>query len=176
MLRQFVEAVKDRLGDNGRSKDGTAAAEVKTVKEDWLREWMPKLTSDEVPMTPYRVIWDLMKTVSPGDAIVTHDSGSPRDQIVPFYQAAGPRSYLGWGKSHGLGTGLGLTIGAKLAAPDKLAIHWMGDCGIWHGGTGLRNRGAVWHTHSGHSFQQLHHGCGGPPNGPSPTTFTGPGT
>jgi thiamine pyrophosphate-dependent acetolactate synthase large subunit-like protein len=26
-----------------------------------------------------------------------------------------------------LGTGLGLTIGAKLAAPDKLAIHWMGD-------------------------------------------------
>ena len=127
VLRQFVEAVKDRLGDNGRSKDGTAAAEVKTVKEDWLREWMPKLTSDEVPMTPYRVIWDLMKTVSPGDAIVTHDSGSPRDQIVPFYQAAGPRSYLGWGKSHGLGTGLGLTIGAKLAAPDKLAIHWMGD-------------------------------------------------
>jgi thiamine pyrophosphate-dependent acetolactate synthase large subunit-like protein len=47
--------------------------------------------------------------------------------MVPFYRAAGPRSYIGWGKSHGLGTGLGLTIGAKLAAPDKLAIHWMGD-------------------------------------------------
>ena len=34
---------------------------------------------------------------------------------------------MGWGKSHGLGTGLGLAIGAKLAAPDKLAVHWMGD-------------------------------------------------
>jgi thiamine pyrophosphate-dependent acetolactate synthase large subunit-like protein len=68
-----------------------------------------------------------MQTVDPADAIVTHDSGSPRDQMVPFYRSSVPRSYLGWGKSHGLGTGLGLAIGAKLAAPDKLAIHWMGD-------------------------------------------------
>ena len=127
VLRQLIEAVEHRLGSRRRAADGAMAAEIKTIKEGWLREWMPKLTSDEVPITPYRVIWELMQTVDPADAIVTHDSGSPRDQIVPFYQSAGPRSYLGWGKSHGLGTGLGLTIGAKLAAPDKLAIHWMGD-------------------------------------------------
>ena len=78
-------------------------------------------------MTPYRVLWELTQAVDPSEAIVTHDSGGPRNQMVPFYRAAGPRSYIGWGKSHGLGTGLGLTIGAKLAAPDKLAINWMGD-------------------------------------------------
>ena len=127
VLSQLIEAVKDRLGDKARTNDGAMAQEVKVIKEEWLSQWMSKLTSDEVPMSPYRVIWELMKTVDPADAIVTHDSGSPRDQIVPFYQAAGPRSYLGWGKSHGLGTGLGLAIGAKLAAPDKLAINWMGD-------------------------------------------------
>ena len=127
VLGQLIEAVTDRLSEKGRDRDGAMAQEVKTVKEKWLADWMPKLTSDEVPMTPYRVIWELMHTVGPGDAIVTHDSGSPRDQMVPFYRAAGPRSYIGWGKSHGLGTGLGLSIGAKLAAPDKLAIHWMGD-------------------------------------------------
>ena len=44
----------------------------------------------------------------------------PRFEIMPFYEADGPRSYLGWGKSHQLGTGLGLTIGAKLAAPDEI--------------------------------------------------------
>ncbi len=127
VLRQLIEAVKDRLGGRGRAGDGAVAQEISAAREAWLREWMPKLTSDEVPITPYRVIWELMQTVDPADAIVTHDSGSPRDQMVPFYRATAPRGYLGWGKSHGLGTGLGLTIGAKLAAPDKLCIHWMGD-------------------------------------------------
>ena len=127
VLGQLIEAVKDRRGGGSRSGDGVVAGEIKAVKDDWLGEWMPKLTSDEVPINPYRVIWELKRTVDPDEAIVTHDSGSPRDQIVPFYQAGNPRTYLGWGKSHGLGTGLGLAIGAKLAAPDKLAVHWMGD-------------------------------------------------
>ena len=74
---------------------------------------MAKLTSDEVPINPYRVIWEFMNNVPPGEAIVTHDAGNPRFEIMPFYRADGPRSYLGWGKSHQLGTGLGLTIGAK---------------------------------------------------------------
>ena len=127
VLGQLTEAVKDRLGGSGAAKDGTTAQEIKTVTESWLGEWMPTLTSEEVPITPYRVIWELMQTVDPSQAIVTHDSGSPRDQMVPFYRARVPRSYIGWGKSHGLGSGLGLAIGAKLAAPDKLAVHWMGD-------------------------------------------------
>ncbi|MCH8871101.1 MAG: hypothetical protein IIC85_15420, partial [Chloroflexi bacterium] len=63
----------------------------------------------------------------PNEAIVTHDSGSPRDQLMPFYQAGGPRTYIGWGKSHGLGTGLGLNMGAKLADPDKFVVNFMGD-------------------------------------------------
>ena len=126
VLGQFIEAVKDRLGGVARN-DGVMAHEVKEAYGEWLREWMPKLTSDEVPITPYRVIWDLMQTVDPAGAIVTHDSGGPRDQMVPFYRATVPRSYIGWGRSHGLGTGLGLALGAKLAAPDKLVVHWMGD-------------------------------------------------
>ena len=141
VLRQFIEAVKDRLGNTERAGNGATAQELKSVKEEWLKEWMPKLSSDEVPITPYRIIWELMQTVDPNDAIVTHDSGSPRDQIVPFYRSGRPRSYIGWGKSHGLGTGLGLTIGAKLAAPDKLAIHWMGDAAF--GMTGLDFETAV---------------------------------
>jgi len=68
-----------------------------------------------------------MHTVDPRQAIVTHDSGSPRNQLVPFYPAVTPRSYIGWGKSHALGTGLGLIMGAKLAKPDKVAINIMGD-------------------------------------------------
>src|SRR5919198_2387781 len=125
VLRQFIEAIQD-LGPE-RRVNGDAAAEVREAKEAWLREWMPKLTSSEVPITPYRVIWEFMHTVNPREAIITHDSGSPRDQIVPFYRATAPRSYIGWGKSHALGTGLGLIIGAKLAAPEKFCVNFMGD-------------------------------------------------
>ncbi len=127
VLRQFIEAVKERLGKQSRKGDGNIAQEIKKIKEGWIKEWLAKLTSDAVPINPYRVIWELMHTLDSKDAIVTHDAGSPRDQLVPFYSANAPRSYLGWGKSHGLGTGLGLAMGAKMAKPDKVAINFMGD-------------------------------------------------
>ena len=135
VLRQFIDASRDLLGGRPSVGDGLVAEEIATVREEWLGEWMPSLTSDEVPINPYRVIREFMKAVDPSEAIVTHDSGSPRDQIMPFYKAAGPRSYLGWGKSHGLGTGLGLIMGAKLAAPDKFCVNFMGDAAF--GMTGL---------------------------------------
>jgi acetolactate synthase-1/2/3 large subunit len=144
VLRQFIEAVRERLGNRSREDKSTVAEEIKKVKEEWLGEWMPKLTSDEVPINPYRVIWELTHTIDPGEAIVTHDAGSPRDQLVPFYPSTSPRSYIGWGKSHGLGTGLGLTIGAKLAQPDKVAINFMGDAAFGMVGldfeTAVRNK------------------------------------
>jgi thiamine pyrophosphate-dependent acetolactate synthase large subunit-like protein len=68
-----------------------------------------------------------MHTVDPSETIITHDSGYPRNQLVPFWPALKPRSYLGWGKSTQLGYGLGLALGAKIAAPDKTVINIMGD-------------------------------------------------
>jgi acetolactate synthase-1/2/3 large subunit len=140
VLRQFIDAATDLLGARLR-RDGAAAGEVRQARETWLKEWMPKLTSNEVPITPYRVIWDFMHTINPRDAIVTHDSGSPRNQLVPFYAATAPRGYMGWGKSHALGTGLGLIMGAKLAAPDKFCVNFMGDAAF--GMTGLDFETAV---------------------------------
>jgi len=141
VLRQFIEAVKDQLGNRSRKGNGTVAGEIKKIREEWLNEWMAKLTSREVPINPYRVIWEFMNTVDPKEAIVTHDSGSPRNQLGPFYRATVPRSYIGWGKSHALGTGLGLIMGAKLAAPDKFCVHFMGDAAF--GMTGLDFETAV---------------------------------
>jgi acetolactate synthase-1/2/3 large subunit len=140
VLRQFIDAVKDLHGGKAPERSGITT-EIARVREEWLKEWMPKLTSDEVPLNPYRVMWDFMHTVDAKEAIVTHDSGSPRDQLMPFYRATAPRSYLGWGKSHALGTGLGLIMGAKLAAPDKFCVNFMGDAAF--GMTGLDFETAV---------------------------------
>lgn len=139
VLRQFIDAIKD-LGPQ-RRVNGDTAAEVLEVKETWMRDWTAKLNSPEVPITPYRVLGDFMRTIPAREAIITHDSGSPRDQIIPFYHATTPRSYIGWGKSHALGTGLGLIMGAKLAAPDKFCVNFMGDAAF--GMTGLDFETAV---------------------------------
>jgi len=139
VLHQLIDAVRERL--RGASPRVSPAPEIAALKRTWLQEWMPRLQSNATPITPYRAIHEFMKAVPADQAIVTHDSGSPRDQILPFYEATTPHSYLGWGKSHALGTGLGLTIGAKLAAPEKFCVNFMGDAAF--GMTGLDFETAV---------------------------------
>jgi len=139
VLRQFIDALQSQGGPPGGR--ASVRAELGRVRDAWLGQWAPILGSDETPINPYRVIAEFMRAVDPREAIVTHDSGSPRDQLLPFYRAVPPRSYLGWGKSHALGTGLGLTIGAKLAAPDKFCVNFMGDAAF--GMTGLDFETAV---------------------------------
>src|SRR5262245_21868987 len=141
VLGQFLEAVKQLRGERKPPSSDGNADRISTARESWLQQWLPKLTSNEVPLNPYRVMWEFMNAVDPKDAIVTHDSGSPRNQLVPFYRATTPRGYMGWGKSHSLGTGLGLIMGAKLAAPDKFCVNFMGDAAF--GMTGLDFETAV---------------------------------
>jgi len=117
------------------------AAAIAASHEEWLAKWMPKLTSSDAPLNPYRVLWDLQRTVDVKNTIITHDAGSPRDQLSPFWKAVEPLSYLGWGKTTQLGYGLGLAMGAKLARPDKLCINVWGDAAI--GFTGMDFETAV---------------------------------
>ena len=138
-LADIALAVKDRLG--GRLPNSSPAAEIAAERAAWLARWQAKLTSKEAPITPYHVMNEFIRVVDPAGAIVTHDSGSPRDQLLPFYRATTPRGYLGWGKSHQLGTGLGLAMGAKVAAPDKFCVNFMGDAAF--GMTGLDLETAV---------------------------------
>ena len=127
VLRQMTEEVKRQLGDAGRSDSSGVVAEIANVKAAFLETWAPRLHSDEVPINPYRVITELSKVVDVANTIITHDSGYPRDQFVPFWESVSPRGYLGWGKSTQLGYGLGLAFGAKMAEPDKQVINVMGD-------------------------------------------------
>ena len=139
VLRQFIEAIQDLGVKPSESHDVVTVIE--RTRETWLSQWLPKLTSAEAPITPYRVIWEFIQAFDPAETIVTHDSGSPRNQLLPFYRATTPRGYMGWGKSHALGTGLGLIMGAKLARPDKFCVNFMGDAAF--GMTGLDFETAV---------------------------------
>ena len=136
-LDALLEELAGRLADRRRDHSHAVAREVKTVKDAWLAEWQPELTSSSTPLSPYRIIWDLMHTVDVANTVITHDSGNPRNQIVPFWESRTPLSYIGWGKSTQLGYGLGLTLGAKLARPDKLCINVWGDAAVGFTGTDI---------------------------------------
>ena len=132
-LAMLIEACGKLLADK---RDPSAVAkEIKDVEAKWMGEWLPLLTSNDAPLSPYRVLWDLQHTVDMAETIITHDAGSPRDQLTPFWKSTAPLSYIGWGKTTQLGYGLGLAMGAKLACPDKLCINVWGDAAI--GFTGM---------------------------------------
>ena len=139
-LRAMIDACKALVGDKKRDS-GPVVAEIKPMADAWLKEWMPKLTNNEAPLNPYRVLWDLQNTVDKANTIITHDAGSPRDQLSPFWKTTAPHTYIGWGKTTQLGYGLGLAMGAKLACPDKLCINVWGDAAI--GFTGMDFETAV---------------------------------
>lgn len=140
-LRALLDAVSARLGGQPRGRQAAIAAEIADINDKWESEWAMKLHSDETPLSPYRVIRDLYETVDVANTIITHDAGSPRDQLSPFWKSVTPLSYIGWGKTTQLGYGLGLAMGAKLACPEKLCINVWGDAAI--GFTGMDFETAV---------------------------------
>ena len=128
----------DTAPADGRKRVGEKIA---AIREQWLKEWMPKLTSESTPLNPYRVLHELQQAVDMDNTIITHDAGSPRDQLSPFWSSTRPLSYIGWGKTTQLGYGLGLAMGAKLAHPEKLCVNVWGDAAI--GFTGMDFETAV---------------------------------
>ncbi|MDR6665335.1 thiamine pyrophosphate-requiring protein [Rhizobium sp. 1399] len=125
VLRQMITLIRREflpLGDRPQP-----AAEIAVIRAAFLEKWMPLLTSDSTPISPYRVVWEIMQAIDPKTSIVTHDAGNPRDQFCPFYMANTPGGYIGWGKTTQLGSGLGFAMGAKLARPDATVVNLMGE-------------------------------------------------
>jgi len=141
VLDGLIAELGRQKGVGGGNVLASLKEEIAAVRKGWLAEWSKHLDSDETPINQYRVIRDLMRTVDRDHLIITHDSGSPREQLIPFFEPTAPGSYMGWGKSTQLGYGLGLAMGAKLACPDKLCINVWGDAAI--GFTGMDFETAV---------------------------------
>ncbi|QWW72089.1 thiamine pyrophosphate-requiring protein [Rhizobium sp. WYJ-E13] len=125
VLKQMIAHIRQEGLELGKRPDPTA--EIAEVRAAFMARWMPLLTSESRPISPYRVVWELMQALDPVTSIVTHDAGNPRDQFCPFYVASVPGSYIGWGKTTQLGSGLGFAIGAKLARPEATVVNLMGE-------------------------------------------------
>ncbi len=140
-LQALIQAMGEPAGSVVSARKAEVLGAIQAMKAKWLADWMPKLTSNDAPISPYRVIWELNQLVDKDNTIITHDAGSPRDQLSPFWESTAPLSYIGWGKTTQLGYGLGLAMGAKLARPEALCINVWGDAAI--GFTGMDFETAV---------------------------------
>ena len=141
ILRALIDEVSDRLKNKPRGRYEGVVTEIQAIRRRWMNAWTPKLRDASMPFSPYRVISDMVDMVDIDRTIITHDAGSPRDQLTPFWPSTTPLSYIGWGKTTQLGYGLGLAMGAKLAHPDRLCINVWGDAAI--GFTGMDFETAV---------------------------------
>ena len=143
VLRQLIAEVQRQRGD--RTPNEALHAEIKAARDAWLQQLLPLATSTEVPINPYRVIWDLMHAVDRSRTILTHDAGSPRDQTTTLYEATVPHGFLGWGHVTSLGFSLPAIMGAKLAQPERLCVAVLGDASapqasLYEMETALRHR------------------------------------
>jgi acetolactate synthase-1/2/3 large subunit len=135
VLDALIAEVARQKGRSDGARMSDLSTQIAAMKAEWLKDWEHQLGSEEVPINQYRVIRELMNAVDRDETIITHDSGSPRKQLLPFWETTRAGTYLGWGKTTQLGHGLGLAMGAKIAAPEKLCINVMGDAAI--GMTGM---------------------------------------
>jgi acetolactate synthase-1/2/3 large subunit len=135
-VQSLIDEVKSQLGDAPRDSSAVAA-EIASIRANWMKEWEPLLMTNEEPLGTYRVIQEINEALDLENSIVTHDAGAPRDSIIPFFNATTPHSYIGWGKTTHLGFGIPLMIGAKLANPDKFCLNLMGDGAFGMSGTDI---------------------------------------
>ncbi len=142
VLAQLTEEARRQLAVRSAASAGTDfRAEIADFDTKTAEEWKPWFEAAEQPINPLRLVAEMIEAIDPDTSIVTHDAGYPRDHLAPHYRSTTPRSYLGWGNSTPLGSSIGLAIGAKAGAPEKLSVCYLGDAGF--GQSGLEIETAV---------------------------------
>src|SRR5207245_2569899 len=61
-LGALLAEVKDRLKGKPRGRLAPVTKEIATLKAEWLAQWMPRLTANTTPLSPYGAPWALMHT------------------------------------------------------------------------------------------------------------------
>ncbi|HEY7317946.1 MAG TPA: thiamine pyrophosphate-binding protein [Candidatus Binatia bacterium] len=106
---------------------GVVAEEISELKKQWMDSWNPRLTSDEIPINPYRACWDLTNGLDRRKSILLHDAGVTRAYVSHHYEALFPNGFIGFGGTSAMGWSTPAAMGAKLAHPDKTVLNITGD-------------------------------------------------
>jgi len=106
---------------------GAVSEEIRELKREWMDSWNPRLTSDEIPINPYRACWDIAHRLDRHNTILLHDAGVTRAYVSHHYEALFPTGFIGFGGTSAMGWSVPAAMGAKLAHPDKTVVNVTGD-------------------------------------------------
>ena len=122
------------------ARKAEAPKTIQAMKSKWLSDWMPKLTSESAPISPYRVIWELNRLVDKDNTVITHDAGSP---VISCHRSgrAQHRFPILAGENDAVGLRAWARNGGQTRAPEALCINVWGDAAI--GFTGMDFETAV---------------------------------
>jgi acetolactate synthase-1/2/3 large subunit len=128
VLGQLIEEVEKNHSSIKPRKE--TFDDIEKAREEHHKKFTPLQESDDKPINPFRVYWELMNTIDRDNSLVTHDSGMTREQLATVYEAIIPHGFLGWGNVSTLGFGLGAAVGAKLAFPEREVVNFAGDASV----------------------------------------------
>ena len=100
--------------------------ELRVLEADKTKKLMPLFLSDNNPIHPYRVAWELNEFLTENTVYI----GDGGDVVTISAQAVQPRSPGHWmdpGALGSLGVGTGFALAAKLAHPEREVLCYYGD-------------------------------------------------
>lgn len=126
ILGAVLQAASGRLKQDKRQARQAWMRELAAAEIAATEKLMPLFTSDAMPITPYRVAWEINEFLG-DDTIYVGDGG---DVVTMSAQAVRPRRPGQWmdpGALGSLGVGTGFAIAAGLAHPEKEVLCYYGD-------------------------------------------------
>jgi acetolactate synthase-1/2/3 large subunit len=127
-LRAMLDIVES--GGPGAADRRAWRARVDELGRRWAESVSQRMTSDDVPIRPERLLHELNGTL-PDDAIVVVDTGHAGMWGAGYLDLKSPGQ--GFLRAAGsLGWALPASLGAKLAQPDRSVVLLTGDGGFWY--------------------------------------------
>ncbi|HEY0526798.1 MAG TPA: thiamine pyrophosphate-binding protein [Stellaceae bacterium] len=126
ILGAVLQAASGRLKNDKRQARKEWMRQLSDAEETATAKLMPLFKSDQKPIHPYRVAWEINEFLT-DDTIYIGDGG---DVVTISAQAVRPRQPGHWmdpGALGSLGVGTGFSLAAKLAHPKKEVLCYYGD-------------------------------------------------
>jgi acetolactate synthase-1/2/3 large subunit len=126
ILGAVRQAASGRIANSARQKRKEWMVQLRESEKVATEKLMPLFRSDQSPIHPYRVAWEINEFLS-NDTIYIGDGG---DVVTISAQAVRPRRPGQWmdpGALGSLGVGTGFALAAKLAHPGKEVLCYYGD-------------------------------------------------
>ena len=126
VLSAVLQAASGRLDQGKRQARQQWMKQLREAEGKALDKLMPLFKSDQAPIHPYRVAWEINEFLT-DDTIYIGDGG---DVVTISAQAVRPRRPGQWmdpGALGSLGVGTGFAMASKLAHPQKEVVCFYGD-------------------------------------------------